>query len=309
LVESLEQTNCIVCGAKTPVPLYSGFDRLFGIEGEFKVVTCSNCGFVYSNPRLPEREMEKFYPEQYYSFQEWTEEVGFFRAFYRKMKWKSLSRFNMTRMSSVPRFIISGRIMDFGCGSGGILGILKKIGWETYGIEKNEEAVKYARSKGLEVFAEDLKFINFPDEHFDVIRMHSVVEHLYDAPQILGEIHRILKKDGSLLLICPNIAGFSSRLFKSRWFHLDLPRHLYHFSLTSLTRLLKKHNYRIFSIRSCGSGGILGSLDYLLNEKNKKYGTKLCDNKVLRLIVFLTLEFWVNRLKLGDLIEVQARKI
>jgi SAM-dependent methyltransferase len=309
LVESIEQANCLVCNENRPVFLYSGFDRLLGLEGEFKLVTCSNCGFVYLNPILQEKDIGKYYPVSYYSFQKWTDKVGFFRAFYRKLKWRSLSLYNLSRAPGVPKFKKNGRLLDFGCGSGEVLSILKRIGWETHGVELNEEAVKYARSKGLDIFDKDIRSIHFPDDHFDVIRMRSVLEHLYDAPQIMGEIHRILKKDGNLLLICPNIQSFSSRLFKGRWYHLDLPRHLYHFSSISLVSFLKKQHFQFLSTRTCGSGGILGSLDYLLNEKKKRRGTRLLNNKILRVMFYFAFEFWVNRLRAGDLIEVQARKM
>jgi SAM-dependent methyltransferase len=264
---------------------------------------------VYLNPILQEKDIGKYYPVSYYSFQKWTDKVGFFRAFYRKLKWRSLSLYNLSRAPGVPKFKKNGRLLDFGCGSGEVLSILKRIGWETHGVELNEEAVKYARSKGLDIFDKDIRSIHFPDDHFDVIRMRSVLEHLYDAPQIMGEIHRILKKDGNLLLICPNIQSFSSRLFKGRWYHLDLPRHLYHFSSISLVSFLKKQHFQFLSTRTCGSGGILGSLDYLLNEKKKRRGTRLLNNKILRVMFYFAFEFWVNRLRAGDLIEVQARKM
>jgi SAM-dependent methyltransferase len=304
----LEQTSCIVCGANRPEYLYSSFDRLCGTPGKFDIVTCSVCGFVYLNPRPPENDSIKLYPRQYYSFLKWNEEVNFVRAFYRKIKWRALSRFNLTRFPGVPKFMEKGRILDFGCGSGEILGILKRVGWETYGIEINNEAAEYARSRDLKVYSQELKSIGFPDGHFDVIRISSVLEHLYDAPQILKEFHRILKNEGQLLVICPNFESFSSRLFKERWFHLDAPRHLYHFTPKSLSRFLNDHRFQIISIRSCGSGGILGSVDYLLNEKKNKYGTNLFDIGILRYIIYFAFEMWVNRLKAGDLIEAKAKK-
>jgi len=309
LAEGVEPTICIVCGANKAAYLYSSFDRLYGLPGKFHVVRCEKCGFVYLNPRLPDNEMKKFYPEQYYSFLEWKEKVNLLRTLYRKMKWKTLSRFNITRFPGVPKYKAQGRILDFGCGSGEILAILKKAGWETYGIEIDSAAAEYARSKGLEVYGQDIKSIGFPDEHFDVIRMSSVLEHLYDVPQILDEFHRILKKEGRILLVCPNIKSLSSRLFKERWFHLDLPRHLYHFSPATLVRLLNNHRFQVVSIRSCGSGGLLGSLDYLLNERKMSHGTKLFDIKILRFIIFIFFETWINRFRAGDLIEALARKI
>lgn len=306
----MEHMKCLVCDADSPQVLYSGYDRLLGLPGEFTVVKCSNCGFVYLNPRPSEREMEKYYPEEYYSFQRWTEDVGSLRTHYRKIKWKSLSRINPTRISGVPPFVERGKILDFGCGSGEVLNILKKVGWETYGVEINEKAAEYARSKGLKVFDQDLRSIRFPDDYFDVVRMRSVLEHLHQAPMILEEIYRILKRQGRLLLIVPNIDSLEFKIFRSKWYPLDIPRHIYHFSSKSLIALLKEYCFKVEKLRYCGGGVLLlGSIDYLLHHKKGKHGTNLADKNFLRIPAFFLVEIWLNLIKIGNLIEVQAHKV
>lgn len=304
----MEHTNCLVCGADRPEFLYSGFDRLFGIEGEFGLVKCGQCGFVYLNPRPTENEIENYYPKEYYSFQEWKKDVGILKHLCRRIKWKYLSVISLARPLGVPQFRKNSRILDFGCGSGEVLSILKNMGWQTYGVEKEESAAKYARSKGLDVDQRDLKSIHFPEDFFDVVRMRSVLEHLHQVPQILGEIHRILKNDGCLLLITPNVEGLPAKFFKERWYHSDVPRHLYHFTASSLTSFLKRQQFQIQSVRFLGSGGVLGSIDFWLNEKKNRHGMRLCRVRALRWVTFLLCEMWLNLFRSGDLIEVQARK-
>lgn len=304
----MESKNCLICGVEKPELVYQGFDRLIGIDGTFSIVTCAHCGFVYLNPRPTELEMERYYPKNYYSFHRWTKKKGILKTVYRKFKWKYLSFSKLTRFRGVPRYKKNGKILDFGCGSGEVLSILKSLGWDVYGVEVSEEAVEYARSKGLDVYKEGLKSLHFPRDYFDVIRLSSVLEHVHDASDTLREIHRILKPKGVLLLIVPNIESFSSKLFKSRWYNLDVPRHLYHFSLKSLTELLRKHSFRVISSRSFCNGSFLGSIDYLLNEKKNKFGTRLYRIRFFRWVTFILLESWLNILRKGDLIQVQAQK-
>jgi hypothetical protein len=57
-----------------------------------------------------------------------------------------------------------------------------------------------------------------------------------------------------------------------------------------------------------GSGGFLGSLDYWINEKKGRSGTRLYKKRILRLLVFFLFEAWLNLLKSGDLIEARAQK-
>jgi SAM-dependent methyltransferase len=305
----MENTNCLICLADKPKILVPGHDRLYGIEGEFNVVECSECGFVYLNPRPTQIEMQKYYPEDYYSFQRWKENVGFIRFWYRKLKWDFLSRSSLTRFPAIPRFIPNGKILDFGCGSGEVLAILRSLGWQSSGIEINEKAARYARSKGLEVYTQDLKSVNFPDDHFDVVRIRSVLEHLHDVTGLLKEIHRILKSGGQLLLVVPNIESVEFKMFKENWFSLDIPRHLNHFSSKSLKNLLEKSKFKDVSFKYCGGGMLfLASIDYFLNEKRGTHGTRLANKKYLRIPSFFVLEMWFNVLRIGNLIEARAYK-
>jgi SAM-dependent methyltransferase len=304
----MEYTSCLVCGADEPEYFCSGYDRFLGTDGEFTLVRCARCGFVYLNPRPAENEMSKYYTGEYYSFQRWSEDVGLLKRLFRKMKWKSLSRIGPIRFAGVPKFIENGRILDFGCGSGEVLNVLKRLGWETYGIEIDTEAAEYARSKGLRVFDQDIRSIHFPDEYFDVVRMRSVLEHCHRASPFLDEVFRVLKKTGSLILVIPNIKSLEFKIFKNRWFHLDIPRHLYHFTPSTITSLLEKHGFQVPLVRFVGGGGILGSLDYILNENKNRYGTKLNKIKPLRTVSFFVCEFWINLFRQGDMIEVLALK-
>lgn len=62
----------------------------------------------------------------------------------------------------------------------------------------------------LETHGVDLKYgqniengLDYKNEQFDYITMLAVIEHLHDHKKALQECHRILKKDGLLLLTTP----------------------------------------------------------------------------------------------------------
>ncbi len=304
----MENTSCLICSSDDSEILYTGFDRLFGDDDVYNLVECRECCFIYLNPRPTQKELEKYYPPDYYSFKKWKQKTGLIKGIYRKAKWNYLNRFDGTRFMGVPEYKKNGRILDFGCGSGEVLGILKRFGWETYGVEKNEEAANFARSKGLEIYQHDIDSLDVPNDYFDVVRLRSVLEHLQEPSKILYKIHRVLKPEGQLLLIVPNIESLPAKIFKSRWYHLDIPRHLYQFSKNSLGRLLEKHSFRTVSTRSCGRGGILGSMDYRMNETRGSFGVRLYKSQPLRFITYVMIEFGLHLLRRGDLIEVRARK-
>jgi len=91
---------------------------------------------------------------------------------------------------------------------------------------------------GLPVRTGELIGMNFPDAHFDAVVMWHVLEHVPAVPALLAEISRLLKPGGVFLVGVPNFGSFESRVAKSGWFHLDVPRHLNHFTQTVLLKEL-----------------------------------------------------------------------
>jgi SAM-dependent methyltransferase len=78
----------------------------------------------------------------------------------------------------------------------------------------------------------------------DLVIMFHVLEHLADPLAALNEIARRTKPGGTLILGIPNIASWQARFAGSRWMHLDVPRHLGHFSPDAIERALAASGFR-----------------------------------------------------------------
>ena len=72
-----------------------------------------------------------------------------------------------------------------------------------------------------------------------------VLEHLHDPKGALLEARRILRPGGRLVVAVPNFSSLQARWAGAAWFHLDLPRHLWHFPLAALRRLLADCGFEI----------------------------------------------------------------
>lgn len=98
------------------------------------------------------------------------------------------------------------KILDCGCGEGVLVEEFKKKGYNIEGIDLNYES-EFVK-KG------DITSMDYPDNHFDVLLLLDVFEHLSYNEQYkaLNEIKRILKDHGILILSIPNVANISSRL-------------------------------------------------------------------------------------------------
>nr|WP_281388678.1 class I SAM-dependent methyltransferase [Litorivivens lipolytica] len=58
----------------------------------------------------------------------------------------------------------------------------------------------------------DNESLPFNDDSYDVVTFFEVVEHMVNVPQVLREIHRILKPGGRVILSTPNAAKLKNRI-------------------------------------------------------------------------------------------------
>lgn len=118
------------------------------------------------------------------------------------------------------------RILDVGCGTGTALGLLKEqdANRELFGVEISQPSVAQCREKKLNCVVYNGKSIPFPNNYFSVVASHNILEHVDNVENTLSESIRVLKRDGYLVVACPNFlsitnnyhhhtAGFRQKLF------------------------------------------------------------------------------------------------
>ncbi len=130
------------------------------------------------------------------------------------------------------------RLLDIGCGDGSFLKAINRSGWEVTGIEidpKLESTKEFIVKRNVDEL--------FNCAPFDCITMWHTLEHMQDIGTMISQIHRVLKPGGILIIAVPNNSSLQSKVFKSKWFHLDVPRHLYHLDASSLQYCLKTKGF------------------------------------------------------------------
>lgn len=231
---------CPVCDSRAGVPT-------FEIEGlPHRVLCCDDCGLGRLHPLPSPQELANFYPQEYYGspgakFEPLTESVV---RFIGTVHVRALSR-------TLPQ---NARILDVGCGRGVLLSSLADYGHEMHGMDVSETAVQGADSRAQIKVADCLVQCDYPRDHFDQVILWHVLEHLTNPREILREINRILKPGGQVIVAVPNFSSLQSQWSGPAWFHLDLPRHLYHFPVAGLRRLLGRTGFDVareqhFSLR------------------------------------------------------------
>jgi SAM-dependent methyltransferase len=182
-------------------------------------------------------EMANFYPSEYECYADVTSKE--------KLPWllkKSYGYGFQKRINAIRIWKKDGCLLDIGCASGVFLNYVRSnTQWQVEGEEINPIASAYARDHfGLNVFTGTLEEAAYPDARFDAITMWDVLEHIHDPLASLGEVFRILKPGGHLIIRVPNGISWDARLFGPYWAGLEPPRHLFIFTLQSLTKLVSR---------------------------------------------------------------------
>ena len=74
---------------------------------------------------------------------------------------------------------------------------------------------------------------------YDAVVLWHVAEHLHAPQGTVRGIARLLRPGGVLLIAVPNFGSPEARIGRAGWFHLDVPRHLVHFTASTLTAILE----------------------------------------------------------------------
>ena len=238
---------CPVCGTSRAVP------RL-AIEGlAARLVACTGCDTGRLHPMPSAAQVAAFYPAQYY---------GDLGAKFRGPIELLVRAVGARHVRFLSRGLPDGaRVLDVGCGRGVVLSALARRGFEAHGVELSEAAAHGADPRAHIRIAPDLATARYPGGWFDGAIVWHVLEHLRDPRGTLEELRRLLRPGGRLVVAVPNSSSLQARWAGAAWFHLDLPRHLFHFPLAALRRLVEDAGFEIrsehhFSLRQNPFGWI-----------------------------------------------------
>jgi len=298
----LERAACDYCGSAEADVLLTGRDRLHGLPGEFRVVVCTRCGLARTDPRPAAESLAAAYPDEYGPHQgqairarrprgllRWA--LANFRGYPMGRKWPGPLRtlgalpawavLHRRRALRYLPFVGRGRLMDYGCGAGGYVATMRAAGWQAEGMDLSDAAVAAGREAGLTLHQGVLPGADLPAGSFDAVTMWQVIEHLPSPLATLRAVRDLLAPGGLLLVGCPRIDSLPARWFGSCWHDLDLPRHLWHFSLRTLTRHLEfagLEAVRSWAVRR--PSGIRRSFAFLADESGKGLHRRLARSRV-----------------------------
>jgi SAM-dependent methyltransferase len=138
-----------------------------------------------------------------------------------------------------------------------------KQGWAVVGIEPSPEAADAARAQGVEVLTGSTAGVALSPNSFDAVIFQQSLEHTEEPVADLERAFQALVPGGIVAVGVPNFGGRQSRVFRSAWFHLDVPRHRTHFTPRGLGMALESAGFTDVAISTSTSAiGFPGSVQY-----------------------------------------------
>lgn len=220
---------CEICGdARAPRKLDGVYDYISG--DRFAIAKCRRCGFGTTEP-IP-ASLDRYYPDRYRRFNPLAARI--------------LRRLYLARVDGwLHRLPEHGRVLEIGSGTGWMLGAFRARGWAAAGSERSVAGAIAARDEsGVPMFVGDLGGVR-PGASCDLIVMFHVLEHLADPQSALRDAAARLRPGGALVVGLPNIGSWQARFAGRHWLHLDVPRHLCHFTPDALERALRAAGLRL----------------------------------------------------------------
>jgi 2-polyprenyl-3-methyl-5-hydroxy-6-metoxy-1,4-benzoquinol methylase len=283
-----EHAVCDLCGGGSSKTALEMRDPLYGVPGLFRIVECSSCGFLFTNPRPKPGYLDRLY-QTYYGDHESRarEKDGPLRS---ALVRSPLLRRAYHRVFGNPLGTVlgkaRGRVLDVGCGTGAMLKEMEASGLETYGVEPNPKAVQACLRKGLRVVEGTLENARYPAGYFDTIILSHVIEHVPSPRSTLGFLYPILKPGGRVFISCPNARSYMAGLFKQFWAGWHIPFHLSHFTPETMKTLILETPFQPLLIRAVTPDFLFPlSLEAYIRHEKKSLRRAIGPN-VTRTLVF-----------------------
>ena len=252
---------CILCGMSGDTLYVSQPDHLRGIPGVWDLLECESCALLWLDPMPLEDEVgllyEGYYPASTGSAQ--SDRIPIcrpdprsgWRAVIRKVwptpgRRRKADRAGLFETGDWP----PGRVLEVGCGRGQNLVRLRDAGWEVVGQEIDANGAAIAAARGIEVHAESIENVDLAPSSFDLLIVNHVIEHMRDPMRDMRAASRLLKAGGRLVCVTPNARSMAHRMFRSNWFDLDTPRHLFLYSESSLGVVLRSAGFANIAVRT-----------------------------------------------------------
>lgn len=274
---------CPICGCKD--------FRKFIVMPGYILNKCKECGMAWDP--FASKDIKSIYNKEYFIN---DNPKGGYKNYFEGMR---INRKTFKqRMKKIARLIKQKKaLLDLGCALGDCLLEAKNLGWkEVEGIDLSRYACKFAKKRGLRVRVGSLESLRIKKNRYNVVLCQDVIEHLHNPIKTLNHIARVLKPNGLLYIVTPNISGNWSRLLGRNWYHYKPNEHVLYFSPKTMRLALSKSLFENIKIRPAIH---IMSVEYILQRL--VYYSPILAKILLRISRYLGINNLSFRIKTGEM--------
>jgi 2-polyprenyl-3-methyl-5-hydroxy-6-metoxy-1,4-benzoquinol methylase len=237
----ISRNSCPVCDSTRIQKFLETADYSL-TQDSFDLYKCQDCQLAFTQ-NVPDQQSIG----PYYDFKDYVSHTDTSDSFFHKI-YHAVRNYTLSlKKGWLEKYThkTHGELLDIGSGTGAFIAHMKSQQWEVLGIEEDATARKNAEQiHGIRTLPSTALYQQTAHSR-DAISMWHVLEHVHDLHGYMAKIHEILKPSGVFFIAVPNYTSFDARYYKKHWAAYDVPRHLYHFSPTSIAFLAKKHGFHL----------------------------------------------------------------
>ena len=208
------------------------------LEPVVRVVACDHCGFCFNDTTCTREDYDRYYREiSKYADPRVSSGAGASPEDTRRLA---------DTAEAIRDFASSAteRILDIGCGAGGLLDALASLGFTSLtGMDPAPACAEEVTRRGHRGVVGTLDDHSFGGNLYSGIVLSHVLEHVRDVSAALASVRRLLAADGWLYVEVPDAARYGECLIAPyQDFNLE---HINHFSAGSLRSLLAVHGWSV----------------------------------------------------------------
>jgi 2-polyprenyl-3-methyl-5-hydroxy-6-metoxy-1,4-benzoquinol methylase len=227
-MDESKHEQCLICNGRK-------LERLHRYAAHH-LLKCKTCGFVFAEKIPAVTELIHHYE-------------GYTRNNY--LSPVTIKRYHQL-LDQFEKFRNTNRLLDVGSGIGYFLDVAKQRGWDVYGTEFTDEAVRICREKGISMQQGKLDPQQYDPASFDVITSFEVMEHINNPQEELKHFYSVLRPGGLVYVTTPNFNSLSRLVLKERWNVLAYPEHLCYYTPASIRRLFSDHGFIALKTETTG---------------------------------------------------------
>ncbi|HUT25742.1 MAG TPA: methyltransferase domain-containing protein [Sumerlaeia bacterium] len=239
-----EEAECPICGGRK-------VRHELRLGPEYR--TCRHCGFLWRAGRAHFPNPNRAYAEG----------GGAARDLLSQEERKERTAYYQSHLARLHRFVSPpGRLLEIGCGTGGLSRAALDAGWDVQAIEPSpllrraaEHLLGHERVLGCSLESAEIE-----EQSFDVVLALDVIEHIPDPLLLPERVGRWLRSGGVLALQTPNAHSLRRRLCGSRWNMIQPDRHFLFHTMQSLRTLFQTRGFETLLLRTASGTGVGGAL-------------------------------------------------